>query len=61
MKKQLNSKKLQLNKETVSHLAVMSSTGGSDDWKGISRAFTNCTYCSDLCQTHVAPKGAYCI
>ncbi len=61
MKKQLKSKKLQLNKETVSQLALMNSTGGSD-WKGVSRAFTNCGYCSELCWSEAGSlRGAICV
>lgn len=38
-----NPKKLQLSRETVRLLDLSAVTGG---WEGISRGFTNCTYCN---------------
>jgi hypothetical protein len=51
MKKKSGPKRLQLNRETLSNLDLQKTAGGllswiyDCDWKGESKAFSNCDYC----------------
>jgi hypothetical protein len=59
MKKQSRPKSLQLNRETLSNLELQRTSGGllswiyDCDWKGVSKAFSNCEYCTQ--------SGIHCI